>query len=91
MFDEKEVHQNSIDAYHSLDRDTRRKHVLAVYQARPNEALTDRMVVKALGFEDMNQARPRITELCKSGMLVETGKVTDLLTGKKVRTLSFIK
>ncbi len=80
-----DIHPNSVEACHTIDRETRRKNVLAVYQAMPKSALTDREVANAMGFKDLNMARPRITELVKSGTLSEIGKVKDFLTGKTVR------
>lgn len=79
------IHPNSIEAYHTLDRETRRKLIFNTYQDRPNDCLTDREVAKIMGFEDMNLCRPRITELVKSGLLAEVGKTRDFLTGKTVR------
>ena len=48
-------------------------------------SITDREVKKALGFEDMNAVRPRITELVKAGVLMECGSIADPVTGMRVR------
>ncbi len=47
--------------------------------------VSDRQVMEALHFSDMNSVRPRITELIKSGQLEECGSVIDPSTGKRVR------
>ncbi len=50
-------------------------------------AVTDRMVCRALGYSDMNQVRPRITELLAMGKLRELGSQRCHHTGKTVRTV----
>jgi hypothetical protein len=82
---EKQVHQNSIEAFHSIeDKANRREVVLDVFK-RKQAPLTDRQVKNLLGLDDMNLARPRISELVKSGDLVEMGSMKCPFTGKKVR------
>lgn len=64
--------------------------ILDVMNASPI-ALTDRGILFALNdmFEtnliDMNCVRPRVTELMKSGQLVETGSTRCRITNKTVR------
>ena len=48
-------------------------------------AATDRQVMEALGFTDMNSVRPRINDMMKMGLLIEVGSRNDTLTGKRVR------
>lgn len=82
---EKNIHQNSIDAFHSIeDKASRRQVVLDVFK-RKQAPLTDRQVKNLLGFDDLNQVRPRLTELVKSGDLIEVGVMKCPFTGKKVR------
>lgn len=78
------IHQNSVDSFHQLDRESRCRIILKVYEkyVRP---LTDREVARDLGFRDMNSVRPRITEMIESGVLVEVGKVKDAVTHVSVR------
>jgi hypothetical protein len=76
------IHDNSIEAFHTLDRHTRKLMVLACYE-RADRPLTDREVCKMLGFSDPNSVRPRTTEAIQSGDLVECGKVKE--NGRTVR------
>jgi len=80
----KPIHQNSSTAYHMLDREARKAAILQVY-GKYSRPLTDREVAQELGFADMNGARPRITEMIGSGVLVEAGSVKDEVTGRSVR------
>jgi hypothetical protein len=65
---------------------------LKVLQAlRYARDLTDREIVLALGFQDMNSCRPRITELIEKGVLEHSGDKQDPVTGKRVRTVSIRK
>lgn len=86
------VHANSVESFHGSKNaiSDRRRAVLEVYQARPGLALTDRQVLAHLypGKDDLNMVRPRITELIEEGLLVETGRMKCLVTGKMVRTVS---
>jgi len=68
----KNVHDNSIECYHELDTRTRNQKILDVFKAS-NNSLSDREVCQALGYQDMNSVRPRITELIGAGMIMETG------------------
>lgn len=80
-----QMHQNSLTAYFSLDLDPRCRVILSVYEKEPNESFTDRQVKNRLGFEDMNQVRPRISGLVDKGILIECGHVKCGVTGKPVR------
>lgn len=80
----KSIHQNSIDSFHALDRETRRKIILGVYE-KHGRPLTDRQVAEDLGFNDLNSVRPRISEMIDDGVLVEVGKIKDFLTRVNVR------
>jgi glutamate-1-semialdehyde aminotransferase len=81
-----EVHANSREAYHS---EPQRISIRAAQILRHFSTIyapqTDRQVMNALGFSDMNSVRPRITELIKAGLLVEAGDTIDYVTGKRVR------
>ena len=84
------AHANSIAAYQS-ERDAgnlskRCKAILAVLENDAMQYLgrTDRMIMNALKFTDMNSVRPRITEMVKAGVLEECGETRDT-TGKQVR------
>lgn len=87
------LHVNSLSAYWEGKDDLFSKRELAVLGAvrRAFRArATDREVMIALGFTDMNSVRPRITELVKDGLLVEDGSETDPITGKTVRVVALV-
>lgn len=78
------IHANSLSAFRTLDRHGRAEAILSIYRSsmRP---LTDRQVMEHLGFTEMNQVRPRISELIDAGALVEVYDQPDHITGKSVR------
>ena len=76
------IHDNSIEAFHTIDRHTRKLMVLACYE-RAGRPLTDREVQQMLGFSERNHVQPRISEAVKSGDLFECGKVKE--NGRSVR------
>ena len=78
------IHENSREAYNELDLGKRQKDVLEVFKGYPGP-WTDRAVMKALHRGDMNQVRPRITELITMRLLEEKGKTRDYWTGRTVR------
>jgi len=49
------------------------------------EPLTDRQVMKVLGYVDPNKVRPRISELLDFEFLLKVGNVKDVTTGLPVR------
>ena len=49
------------------DRETRYQKILAIL--KPGVEMTAREVKDALGFDDMDAVRPRLTELCQKGIL----------------------
>jgi predicted HTH transcriptional regulator len=63
---------------------TRRKEILRLL-VHTGQPFTDRQIMRALGYQEMNQVRPRITELVKAGSLRESGKGKCPVTGKTVR------
>jgi hypothetical protein len=79
-------HENSIVGFYetTTERARRRVAVMEAFKSA-GRPLTDREVCHALGFNDMNAARPRISEAIDDGLLIEVGKVRDELTGRLVR------
>jgi hypothetical protein len=77
-------HKNSMKSFKELSAGSR--HLLIVklcqQEARP---LTDREIMKGLGFCDLNSVRPRISELIDFKILYESGSTRDSDTGKTVR------
>ncbi len=47
--------------------------------------MTDREIKDWLELDDMNNVRPRITELLQDGELTKSGDIIDTKTGKPVR------
>lgn len=91
------MHKNSIRA-HTEQKDAGKRtrlivEVLNCIQDRPrwNGGLTDREIMKRLGFTDMNAVRPRITELIDRGIVEECGDVKDSVTGMTVRLVRLKK
>lgn len=84
------IHNNSRESYALLDRESRQEVILAVF-GESGRPLSDRMVAEELGFVDMNRVRPRITELVKSGRLVELRrKHYDEQTQRNVRLCALV-
>lgn len=79
------MHSNSLAAYaqEQPKLDERKERILNVVQQLG--PVTDREVCQILEYKEMNMVRPRITELVRSGRLVEIAKVKDHETGKSVR------
>ena len=75
------VHKNSARAFHSLDTSTRHSQVLRALRQGP---ATARTVMKRCGYTDMNQVRPRITELKKVRRVYEMSDVVCPETNKSV-------
>jgi DNA-binding Lrp family transcriptional regulator len=63
---------------------TRQEQVLEVYRCY-GCSLTDREVMRHLGFIDMNTVRPSITRLVKKGVLKAVKSLVDDATGVTVR------
>ena len=55
--------------------------ILAVMGDRP---MTAREIAYALGFNDLNAVKPRLTELKNEGKVIVVGKARDNVTKRKV-------
>jgi len=79
------MHKNSLTAY-SQERRTfnRRENEIMGFLTRHGPA-TDRKIKDCLGYKDMNNVRPRISDLIRDRFLHETGTEIDSETGKRVR------
>lgn len=84
------IHANSIKAYQELTPNKRASRIYEKYTGT-GKAMTDREIAKSLGFADLNQVRPRISEMIDLGFLRECGKVKDSDTGKTVRIVEVNK
>lgn len=87
-----QIHLNSLLAYFEGKESFFSRRELAVLKAveRLGRA-SDREVMIALGFSDMNAVRPRITELIDEGMIEEIADQEDPVTRKTVRVLSIAR
>ena len=79
------VHPNSLQAYREeRPKLNGRKKLIFDYICR-HGACTDREIMSALGFSDMNTIRPRTNELLQMGVLREVDDTRCDVTGKLVR------
>ena len=83
------VHNNSLIAYWDGEAGafSRRQTKILDHLRAQNigHLYTDRELMLALKFSDMNSVRPRITELLQAGALEEDGTAEDPVTRKHVR------
>jgi len=91
------MHQNSLFAIQQ-QRDSGKlsQREQLILQVLENDTLqhlgrTDRMIMNALKFTDMNAVRPRITEMVKKGVLEECGDTMDPATQQRVRRVRIKK
>lgn len=84
------IHVNSIKSYQELKPNKRAARIYEKYTCT-QKAMTDREIADHLGFADLNQVRPRITEMIALGFLRECGKVKDAVTGRSVRLVEVNK
>lgn len=84
----REAHVNSLLAFAEGKEDLFSKREWQVLGALKDlRQATDREIMIALGFADMNSVRPRITELIADGLIVEAFSIVDPVTGKTVRVV----
>lgn len=82
------VHAHSIEAYHAESANLSRRAQAVLAYVRRVGPKTDRQIMEALGFSDMNSVRPRITELLRAGLLCQSGETVCSVTGKRVRVVA---
>lgn len=73
--------QTRRESYEAMDRETRKREILAVLDGRE---MTAREIAKKLGFHERNAAAPRLTELKKAGRVEPCGVRIDETTGRSV-------
>jgi hypothetical protein len=82
------MHENSLLAYYSGERKYFSDRELAVLEVLARLGIgTDREVKERGAWSDMNDVRPRITELIKKGVVEEVGTCECPVTGQQVRKL----
>jgi hypothetical protein len=79
-------HPNSRTSLKQTDKEQRQRQILDVL-TRERKAMTDREIMRYLGFTDPNMVRPRITELLAAGTIREAGNKFDSGTLRTVRTV----
>lgn len=85
------LHENSLSAYYAGRLEVFPRRTVEILGALSQVGrATDRQVCEHLGFTDMNAVRPRLTELVKSGVVEEVGRVLDPTTDRHVRLLRII-
>jgi DNA-binding Lrp family transcriptional regulator len=79
------MHDNSLDAFRE-EKPKLSARAERIYGWVGGHGLsTDRDVLRGLNYSDMNQVRPRITELVEDGLFEEVDKVRCPVTHKNVR------
>lgn len=80
------MHDNSVAAYRAGEPKLSARCSAILAWIERHGPHTDREVMEGMGFRDMNNVRPRITELIhEHRKLMEVGDVLDPATGVKVR------
>ena len=79
------VHDNSISAFHQEEAKLSRREQAIYDWIVEHGPHTDRQVMEGMGFRDMNNVRPRISELIVAGKLMEVGDVICSTSNKRVR------
>ena len=84
------MHNNSIKAYREeFPKLSQRASDIYFFLLEHMEVgFTDRDIKYHMKFGEMNNVRPRVTELIQQGLLEEVGKTTCKVTGKTVRMVS---
>lgn len=83
------MHDNSMKAYEELDNlSARCKKVVSALEDLG--VATDRRIKEHLNLPDMNNVRPRVTELLKLGILEECGEDTCEETNRTVRKVRLV-
>jgi len=80
------IHDNSILSNRETERYRRRQVIIEIYR-KANKPLTDREVRDLGGFREMNEVRPRITEMVNEGILLEFSQIFDKASRRTVRTV----
>lgn len=82
------MHTHSLEAYRELrlSLPARKSEILGA--VRRLGTATDRGIAAWLDYADLNQVRPRVTELIAAGLLVELKATRCPVTGKTVRVVA---
>jgi predicted ArsR family transcriptional regulator len=77
------MHINSLFAYATSKLSGRKKQIVEWLQN--HGPATDNEVALGLGFSHKSYVQPRLSDLIREGLVVETGTTIDRLTGKPCR------
>lgn len=78
----KEIHINSLQAYFNEENETTfsKRESEIIETLRSIKSGTAREIMYYLGYEELNEVRPRLTELKQKGFIHEVGKVKEKRT-----------
>jgi hypothetical protein len=87
-----QMHNNSLVCYdqEKAKLGARSKKILEWMEGWEHPA-SDRTIKSRMGYEEVNNVQPRITELIKAGLVKEVGKIKCSTTGKTVRLVQHAK
>jgi predicted HTH transcriptional regulator len=83
------IHPHSRASNKQVSKEKRREEILDAL-ARENKPMTDRQIKNCLMLRDMNDVRPRISELIDAYKLKEVGRTKCMETGRTVRLVTLI-
>jgi hypothetical protein len=84
-------HPNSTEALKTCADTLNKRQKAIFYHLFYSGPATDREVKEKLGYTDMNQVRPRITELLRAGLAIEVSETVCPTTGQTVRVVAAVK
>jgi hypothetical protein len=85
-------HENSLEGHDALAKVLRGRRAEVMAWLRSHGPATDREIAHGMFGEsaDMNQVRPRITELLDAQLLREVDRIEDAVTGMTVRRVAVL-
>ncbi len=82
------MHGNSLAAHATLDLSAREAQVIDAL--RSLGVASDREIAAAMGSQDLNASRPRISGLVKRGIVREVGAQVCPVSGRRVRLVEVV-
>lgn len=79
------IADNSLEAYFSILNDMPKRRAIIFRSIAYYGPSTDRMIMKRLGYSELNSVRPRITEMINDNVLIQIGSQVDAWTNRTVR------
>jgi len=84
------IHENSLKSYIEEKKKIGKRQINILQYIKRYRQVTAREIMIGLDLEDMNQVRPRLTELKQMNYIQELSKEKDLFTGKTVASYGVI-